>query len=94
MSNTFEIPKSIISTVLYRQTGVLVEPHRIDFVSAHNIAEAVVAFDEGYIDREKFNRVVIFNINQLLEREGKMLFYQARTNQEQFTKFRVTFFYN
>jgi hypothetical protein len=94
MSKTFEVPRNIISNVLYRQTGIRITPSNIDGITAENISMAVVAFDNGDIDREKFNRVVLFNVNNLLEREGKPLFYQPRKDQSKFTKFRVSFFYN
>lgn len=94
MNSTFEIPRNIISNVLYRQTGIRIPPYQIDGITAENICIAIVAFDEGQIDREKFNRVVIFNMNNILDREGKPLFYVARKDQAQFTKFRVQFFYN
>lgn len=93
-SRTFEIPRNIISNVLYRQTGILISPSQISGIVAENICNAVVAFDEGFIDKDKFNRVVIFNVNLLLDMEGKPLFYTARKTETRFTKFRFKFFYN
>jgi hypothetical protein len=94
MNNTFEVPRNIISNVLYRQTGIKIPASNIDLVTAENICNSIVAYDDGNIDREKFNRIIIFNVNQILDREGKPLFYRARKDEAQFTKFRVNFFYN
>lgn len=92
-SRTFEIPRNIISNVLYRQTGIYISPSQISGIIAENVCQAVVAYDEELITKEKFNRVVIFNVNLLLEMEGKPLFYVQR-DEMKFTKFRVKFFYN
>jgi hypothetical protein len=94
MSQTFELPKKIVSRVFYKQTGIHVPVEQIDKIISENICMAILAFDACEIDRDKFNRVVMFNLNLILDREGKPLIYTPRKNQNIFTKFRVEFFYN
>jgi len=70
MDSITNIPKSLISDVLYRHTGMYFLPQRIDFITAEQIANAIVSLDAKLITKRKYMKIIEFCYNNLLEREG------------------------
>lgn len=92
MNSISNIPKGLISDILHRHTGMYFEPSKIDYVTANHIANAVVALDSKLISKRKYMKIIEFNYNNLLDREGLPMRYVA--SKANSMSLRINLFYN
>ena len=89
------IPKFMISDLIRRKTGYEIDPSKIDFITVDAISSAVIAYDQNIIDKDKFDRIITFNFNNIFEREGLLIHYIPNTEYKfKNIKFKVFLNYN
>lgn len=73
------VPKNVVSDLLYKYFNVYVEPYKIDSFFAYNVATLVVALDYGYINKEQYLVKLLAMYNILADREGYPLIYKENS---------------